>query len=115
MGRLPGYILYMWKEVMGWNYDEIQAYIAHVRRQLRDPDVHMWYMHRVVYGQKPPPPDSQDPEPTTGRSEALAGSSKLTDKVPVIVHDREVSAVSPKGREPDPTELTDFSHLVDKL
>lgn len=48
-----GYVLYMWNAVMGWKPDEIQIFIAHLRRQLRNPRVHAWYLHRVVYGRKP--------------------------------------------------------------
>ncbi|KAK4184084.1 Demethylmenaquinone methyltransferase [Podospora australis] len=50
---MEGYILYMWSAVMGWKPDEIQVFIAHLRRQLNDKAVHAWYQHRVVYGRKP--------------------------------------------------------------
>lgn len=43
----------MWNAVMGWKPEEIQVYIAHLRHQLRDPKVHSYYRHRVVYGRKP--------------------------------------------------------------
>ncbi|GAB1318524.1 Secondary metabolism regulator LAE1 [Madurella fahalii] len=50
---IEGYILYMWNAVMGWSTEEIRVYIAHLRRQMRDPNVRPWYQHRVVYGRKP--------------------------------------------------------------
>ncbi|KAM7211100.1 Demethylmenaquinone methyltransferase [Rhypophila decipiens] len=48
-----GYVLYIWGTVMGWSREEIQVYIAHLRRQVRDPNVHSWYLHRIVYARKP--------------------------------------------------------------
>lgn len=48
-----GYVLYMWSAVMGWSPTEIQIYLAHLRRQVRDKNVHPWYRQRVVYGRKP--------------------------------------------------------------
>ncbi|KAK3323198.1 S-adenosyl-L-methionine-dependent methyltransferase [Cercophora scortea] len=50
---IEGYVLYMWSAVMGWTKEETQVYIAHLRRQLRDPNVHSWYLHRIVYARKP--------------------------------------------------------------
>ena len=43
----------MWKEVVGWTCGEMQTYIAHLRNQLRNPNVHTWYKQGVVYGRKP--------------------------------------------------------------
>lgn len=43
----------MWNAVMGWSKEEIQVYIAHLRRQLKDTKIHPYYRHRVVYGRKP--------------------------------------------------------------
>lgn len=45
--------MYMWSTYMGWQPKEIQVYLAHLRRQLRDPAVHPFYRDRVVYGRKP--------------------------------------------------------------
>jgi len=50
---MEGYVLYMWSSVMGWSPEEIQLYLAHLRRQLRDKSVHAWMLHRIVYGRKP--------------------------------------------------------------
>ena len=50
---VEGYVLYMWSSVMGWSKEEIHVYIAHLRRQLRDKNVHAYFNMRVVYGQKP--------------------------------------------------------------
>jgi len=38
---------------MGWTPEEIKVYIAHLRQQMKDKDIHTWYPHRVVYGRKP--------------------------------------------------------------
>jgi hypothetical protein len=43
----------MFNAVMGWSREEIQVYLAHLRRQMRDRTLHTWYPHRVVYGRKP--------------------------------------------------------------
>ena len=48
-----GMILYMFKQVMGWSTVEIHAYIAHLRRQLRDKSVHPVAKLRLIYAQKP--------------------------------------------------------------
>ncbi|KAK4154797.1 secondary metabolism regulator LAE1 [Chaetomidium leptoderma] len=50
---MDGMVLYMFKEVMGWSSPEIMAYIAHLRRQLRDKSVHPCCKLRMVYAQKP--------------------------------------------------------------
>ncbi|KAK3299596.1 S-adenosyl-L-methionine-dependent methyltransferase [Chaetomium fimeti] len=50
---LEGLILYMFKEVMGWSTIEIHAYVAHLRRQLRDKSVHPVADLRLIYAQKP--------------------------------------------------------------
>lgn len=43
----------MFQEVMGWSTVEIHAYIAHLRRQLRDKSVHAVADLRLIYAQKP--------------------------------------------------------------
>ncbi|KAH6637237.1 S-adenosyl-L-methionine-dependent methyltransferase [Chaetomium tenue] len=50
---MEGLILYMFQEVMGWSTTEIHAYIAHLRRQLRDKSVHPVADLRLIYAQKP--------------------------------------------------------------
>ncbi|KAK4160325.1 Demethylmenaquinone methyltransferase [Cladorrhinum sp. PSN259] len=53
---MEGYILYTWDAVLGWSTEQIRVYIAHCRRQLQDPNIRPWYLHRVVYGRKPEQP-----------------------------------------------------------
>ncbi|KAL2017405.1 hypothetical protein VTK56DRAFT_2207 [Thermocarpiscus australiensis] len=59
---LEGMILYTFKQIMGWSTEEIHAYIAHLRRQLRDKSVHPIFKLRCIYAQKPadapPAPDA---------------------------------------------------------
>ncbi|GAB1320927.1 hypothetical protein MFIFM68171_11137 [Madurella fahalii] len=50
---IEGWILYIWSQVMGWTREQIAVYIAHLRRQLRDPKVHAYFLMRCVYGRKP--------------------------------------------------------------
>ncbi len=49
--------MYMWTAVMGWKPEEVQVFIAHIRRQMRDPDVHSNWRLRCVYARKPGPVD----------------------------------------------------------
>ncbi|KAI1088651.1 S-adenosyl-L-methionine-dependent methyltransferase [Rostrohypoxylon terebratum] len=50
---VEGFLMYMWTMVMGWSKEEIQVYAAHLRRELRSPNIHAYYPQRVVIGQKP--------------------------------------------------------------
>lgn len=43
----------MFKQVLGWSHVEIHAYLAHLRRQLRDKSVHPVFKIRCIYAQKP--------------------------------------------------------------
>ncbi|KAJ4289308.1 hypothetical protein N0V88_007059 [Collariella sp. IMI 366227] len=49
---LDGFVNYMWGAVMGWSAVEIQVYIAHLRKEMKEP-LKTWYPHRIVYGRKP--------------------------------------------------------------
>lgn len=40
-------------QIMGWSRAEIQVYVAHLRRQLRDKNVHATFKVRCMSGQKP--------------------------------------------------------------
>lgn len=44
---------YMCNEVMGWSREETLVYCAHLRRQIRDPDLHPYFIRRIVYARKP--------------------------------------------------------------
>ncbi|KAL1839886.1 hypothetical protein VTJ49DRAFT_1021 [Mycothermus thermophilus] len=50
---LEGYVNFVWGNVMGWKPEEIKVYLAHLRRQMKDPSIRTWYPHRIVYGRKP--------------------------------------------------------------
>ncbi|KAI1459850.1 S-adenosyl-L-methionine-dependent methyltransferase [Annulohypoxylon moriforme] len=50
---VEGFLMYMWTMVMGWSKEEIQVYAAHLRRELRSPNIHAYYPQRVVIGRKP--------------------------------------------------------------
>ncbi|KAK4171669.1 Phosphomethylethanolamine N-methyltransferase [Triangularia setosa] len=52
---IEGWILFVWSQVMGWSKEEVGVYVAHLRRQLRDPNVHAYCLMRCVYGRKPQP------------------------------------------------------------
>lgn len=39
--------------MLGWSREEIQAYIAHVRNEVRAGDLKPYYRGKVVFGRKP--------------------------------------------------------------
>lgn len=39
--------------LQGWSRDEIQVYIATLRRELRSGEHHAYYRQKVVWGRKP--------------------------------------------------------------
>jgi hypothetical protein len=43
----------MFKTVMGWTEEETLVYCAHLRRQLKDPELQPYFLRRIVYGRKP--------------------------------------------------------------
>lgn len=48
-----GYLLYMWNAVMGWTPTEVTVFSAHLRHQLKQPNLNPYFIRRVVYGRKP--------------------------------------------------------------
>lgn len=51
-GDIEGYILFI-ASTLGWKREEIQIYIAHVRRELLSGKFYPYYMQKVVWGRKP--------------------------------------------------------------
>ena len=49
----PGYVLFVWTQVMGWNPDEVKVFCSHFRKQLRDKNCHAYFTYRIVYARKP--------------------------------------------------------------
>ena len=47
-----GYVLFI-ANTMGWSRDEVQVYIAHLRREVRSLRHYPYYRAKVVYGRKP--------------------------------------------------------------
>lgn len=47
-----GYVLFI-ANTIGWTREEIQVYIAHLRREVRSGKVHAYYRQKVVWGRKP--------------------------------------------------------------
>ncbi|KAM0549227.1 hypothetical protein ACHAPJ_009537 [Fusarium lateritium] len=47
-----GFVLFM-AHTLGWTKDEIQVYIAHLRREMRAGRSHAYYRQKVVWGRKP--------------------------------------------------------------
>lgn len=40
-------------DLQGWSKEEIMVYAAHLRREMRNPAIHGYYLVKVVWGQKP--------------------------------------------------------------
>ena len=50
---VEGFSLRLFTQVLGWSVEEVQVLLASVRKEMRDPSVHVLYDFYVVYGQKP--------------------------------------------------------------
>ncbi|KAK1775505.1 S-adenosyl-L-methionine-dependent methyltransferase [Copromyces sp. CBS 386.78] len=50
---LRGSLQYMFGTIMGWTDEEINIYIQHVRKEMKNKDIHGYFIYRMVYGQKP--------------------------------------------------------------
>ncbi|KAG4433708.1 hypothetical protein IFR05_010817 [Cadophora sp. M221] len=50
---LEGMALYILKNILGWEFDEIQVFLAKMRKALADKSNHGYYGITVVYGRKP--------------------------------------------------------------
>lgn len=51
--RPAGYVLFITNVISGWSREQVLVYIAHLRRELRDPSIHGYFRLRVVWGRKP--------------------------------------------------------------
>lgn len=49
---VEGYVLFM-ADVLGWTRDEIQVYLAHLRREVRANKYYVHYRQKVIWGRKP--------------------------------------------------------------
>ncbi|KAK3400620.1 S-adenosyl-L-methionine-dependent methyltransferase [Sordaria brevicollis] len=50
---LEGAVLYAFGNVMGWSTEQINIYIQHFKKELKDKNLHPYFNYRKVYGQKP--------------------------------------------------------------
>jgi len=48
-----GLILFMAQVLGGWTREEVQVYIAHLRREIRSGKKHAWYWQKVAVARKP--------------------------------------------------------------
>jgi hypothetical protein len=48
-----GYVLFITNVISGWSREQVLVYIAHLRRELRNNDIHGYFRLRVVWAQKP--------------------------------------------------------------
>jgi len=52
VGDIEGLILFI-ASTLGWTREEIQVYVAHVRRELLSGKYYPYFWQKVVWGQKP--------------------------------------------------------------
>lgn len=52
-GDLEGISQYVAGNVMGWPQEEMAAYLAHLRQELKDKNVHAYWKWKLLYAQKP--------------------------------------------------------------
>ncbi|KAK1775503.1 LOW QUALITY PROTEIN: S-adenosyl-L-methionine-dependent methyltransferase [Copromyces sp. CBS 386.78] len=50
---IEGICQFMFSNVMGWEKHEISTYIAHLKAEMKNPNIHRFVVYRVVYAQKP--------------------------------------------------------------
>ncbi|KAJ4405422.1 hypothetical protein N0V85_004676 [Neurospora sp. IMI 360204] len=50
---LEGYLTYLFQVVMGWTPEETKVFAAHAKKEWNNPEIHGYFMIRVVYGRKP--------------------------------------------------------------
>ena len=51
----PGYLNYLCDLVLGWKPEETKNFATQVKKEWNNPDIHGYFMLRVVYGRKPDP------------------------------------------------------------
>lgn len=47
------YCYALFTRILGWSKEEIEVMVAGIRKELRDPSVHVYTKVHVLYGQKP--------------------------------------------------------------
>lgn len=50
---LEGVVQYVAGNVLGWSREEITAYTAHLRQELKEKKIHAYWKWKLVYAQKP--------------------------------------------------------------
>ncbi|RGP66590.1 hypothetical protein FLONG3_8786 [Fusarium longipes] len=50
---IEGYTLLLWNNVLHWPEDEYQVFLMGIRKVLRNPRIHGYFVVRYVYGRKP--------------------------------------------------------------
>ncbi|RSL56963.1 hypothetical protein CEP54_008530 [Fusarium duplospermum] len=50
---LEGFALFILREIMGWEYDEVQMFVMEMRRAIRNNKIRPYYLVTNVYAQKP--------------------------------------------------------------
>lgn len=49
---IEGFILFM-TTVQNWTREQVEVYMAHLRRELRSGEYHSYYCQKIMWGRKP--------------------------------------------------------------
>ncbi|KAH8684140.1 S-adenosyl-L-methionine-dependent methyltransferase [Ilyonectria robusta] len=52
-GGLSGLSMALFTRALGWSSEEVEVFLANVRKDMKDKSIHAWWPIHVVYGQKP--------------------------------------------------------------
>ena len=52
---VEAYALALFTRVLGWSNEQTQVFLAEVRKEVKNPNAHMYGKLHVVYGRKPWP------------------------------------------------------------
>lgn len=72
---VEGFSIRLYTQFLGWKAEEVQVLLAKVRKDLRNPRIHMMYQFWVAYGRKPGSPkheETTETEPTAVPSSETA-------------------------------------------
>ena len=50
---MEGYVSYMANLILGWSQEQVMAYCAHLRNEVRNIKHHIYVKQRIVIGRKP--------------------------------------------------------------
>ena len=67
---VEGYTLFLWTQVLKWEYNDWQLFLVSMRELMRNPRIHTYFTQRYVMGQKPLDAPAAEPAGTSPPSGA---------------------------------------------